>query len=61
MPIYVSWILVSIPNNAGTVFAGPGSRVMSDMVWGRPQGIFPAQIVIPPGESQMLLNLPIPV
>lgn len=50
-----------IPNNAGTVFAGPGSRVMSDVLRGRRQEIFPAQIVIPPGESQMLLNLPIPV
>ncbi|WP_413172952.1 DUF3370 domain-containing protein [Anabaena azotica] len=50
-----------IPNNAGTVFAGPGSRVMSDVLRGRRQEIFPAQIVIPPGESRMLLNLPIPV
>jgi hypothetical protein len=50
-----------IPNNVGTVFAGPGSRVMSDVLRGRRQGIFPAQIVIPPGESHMLLNLPIPV
>ncbi|MBD2296124.1 DUF3370 domain-containing protein [Anabaena sphaerica FACHB-251] len=50
-----------IPNDSGTVFAGPGSRVMSDVLRGRRQNIFPAQIVIPPGESQMLLNLPIPV
>ncbi|WP_016953226.1 DUF3370 domain-containing protein [Anabaena sp. PCC 7108] len=50
-----------LPNNAGTVFAGPGSRVMSDVLRGRRQAIFPAQIVIPPGASQMLLNLPIPV
>lgn len=50
-----------IPNDAGNVFAGPGSRVMSDILRGRRQNIFPAQIVIPPGESQMLLNLPIPV
>ncbi|MFM2063647.1 MAG: hypothetical protein RLZZ507_3318 [Cyanobacteriota bacterium] len=50
-----------IPNDSGLVFAGPGSRVMSDILRGRRQNIFPAQIVIPPGESQMLLNLPIPV
>ena len=48
-------------NILGTVFAGPGDRVMSDMLRGRRQNIFPAQIVIPPGQSQMLLNLPIPV
>ncbi|TAE58480.1 MAG: DUF3370 domain-containing protein [Nostocales cyanobacterium] len=50
-----------IPNDSGLVFAGPGSRVMSDILRGRRQNIFPAKIVIPPGESQMLLNLPIPV
>ncbi len=50
-----------IPNDAGNVFSGPGSRVMSDILRGRRQNIFPAQIVLPPGESQMLLNLPIPV
>ena len=50
-----------IPNDLGTVFAGPGSRVMSDILRGQRQDIFPPQIIIPPGESQMLLNLPIPV
>ncbi|QLE58773.1 DUF3370 domain-containing protein [Nostoc sp. TCL26-01] len=48
-------------NNLGNVFAGPGDRVMSDILRGRRQNIFPAQIVIPPGQSQMLLNQPIPV
>ncbi|QSJ18822.1 DUF3370 domain-containing protein [Nostoc sp. UHCC 0702] len=48
-------------NILGTVFAGPGDRVMSDVLRGRRQNIFPAQIVIPAGQSQMLLNLPIPV
>jgi hypothetical protein len=50
-----------IPNDLGTVFSGPGSRVMSDILRGKRQDIFPPQIVIPPGKSQMLLNLPIPV
>ncbi len=48
-------------NLLGTVFAGPGDRVMNDILRGRRQDIFPAQIVIPPGQSQMLLNAPIPV
>ncbi|MFM7406503.1 MAG: DUF3370 domain-containing protein [Cuspidothrix sp.] len=50
-----------VANDLGTVFSGPGSRAMSDILRGRRQDIFPPQIVIPPGESQMLLNLPIPV
>ncbi|MDJ0736863.1 MAG: DUF3370 domain-containing protein [Nostocaceae cyanobacterium] len=45
----------------GTVFAGPGDRVMGDILRGRRRDIFPPQMVIPPGESQMLLNAPIPV
>ncbi|OKH12582.1 hypothetical protein NIES592_17200 [Fischerella major NIES-592] len=48
-------------NLLGNVFAGPGDRVMNDVLRGRRQKIFPAQIVIPPGQSQMLLNAPIPV
>jgi Protein of unknown function (DUF3370) len=48
-------------NLLGTVFAGPGSRVTNDVLRRQRQNIFPAQIVIPPGESQMLLNAPIPV
>jgi len=54
LPAYVN-------NPVGTVFAGPGSRAMLDILRrNRPEG-FPAQIVIPPGQSRMLLNLPIPV
>jgi len=50
-----------VDNPLGTVFAGPGSRAMLDILRrNRPEG-FPAQIVIPPGQSRMLLNLPIPV
>ncbi len=48
-------------NNSGMVFAGPGDRVTGDILRGQRQAIFPNQIVIPPGQSQMLLNLPIPV
>ncbi|MFW9259370.1 DUF3370 domain-containing protein [Nostoc sp. CALU 546] len=48
-------------NLLGKIFAGPGDRVMSDVLRGKRQEIFPAQIEIPSGQSQMLLNLPIPV
>jgi Protein of unknown function (DUF3370) len=50
-----------LENPAGKIFAGPGDRVMNDILRGIRQADFPAQIVIPPGESRMLLNLPIPV
>jgi hypothetical protein len=43
------------------VFAGPGSRAMGDILQGRRQNIFPASITIAPGESEMLLNAPIPI
>ncbi|MBN3957740.1 DUF3370 domain-containing protein [Nostoc sp. NMS8] len=48
-------------NFLGKVFAGPGDRVMSDVLRGVRQEIFPAQIEIPAKQSRMLLNLPIPV
>ena len=48
-------------NPTGSVYAGPGDRAMSDVLRGKRQANFPAQLVIPPGESRMLLNLPIPV
>lgn len=44
----------------GQVFAGPGSRVVNDVLRGRRQGSLPRQIVIPPGEVRLLMNLPIP-
>lgn len=45
----------------GTVYAGPGSRVMNDLLRGRRQGALPREIILQPGENQMLMNLPIPV
>lgn len=50
-----------VENPQGSVYAGPGSRVMSDVLRGQRQDGFPAQIEIPPGASRMLMNLPIPV
>lgn len=49
-------------NPRGDVFAGPGSRVMSDVLRNRRQEeLFPAQVTIPPGQYRLLLNAPIPV
>ncbi|AFZ20176.1 DUF3370 domain-containing protein [Allocoleopsis franciscana] len=50
-----------VENPTGTVYAGPGSRVMNDILRGQRQVEFPSQLVIPPKQSRMLLNLPIPV
>jgi hypothetical protein len=50
-----------VENDRNDVYAGPGGRVMSDILRGSHQDSFPPQIEIPPGESRMLLNLPIPV
>ncbi len=50
-----------VENPRGTVYAGPGSRAMNDILRGQRDETFPAQIVIPPGESRMVMNLPIPV
>ncbi|NEQ15323.1 MAG: DUF3370 family protein, partial [Moorea sp. SIO3E2] len=50
-----------VDNSAGRVYAGPGSRVMSDILRGGRQDGFPAQLVIQAQQSRMLLNLPIPV
>jgi hypothetical protein len=48
-----------VANPLGTVFAGPGSRVMNDVLRGQRQITMPARIVIPPRRSQMLMNVPI--
>ncbi len=45
----------------GMVYAGPGSRVMGELLRRDRQDIFPPHLVIPGGQSQMLVNLPIPV
>ena len=49
-----------VNNPLGNVYAGPGSRVTTDILRGRRQGNLPAFIIIPSGQSQMLMNLPIP-
>ncbi len=44
----------------GKVFAGPGSRAMNDILRGRRQGNWLPVMAVPPGQSRMLMNLPIP-
>ncbi|MCP2730895.1 DUF3370 domain-containing protein [Limnofasciculus baicalensis] len=51
--------IVDNPNS--TIYSGPGDRAMNDILRGYRQADFPPQLVIPAGESRMLLNLPIPV
>ena len=50
----------SIEDPIGTVYSGPGSRVTNDLLRGRRQGWLPVIMTLAPGESRMLLNLPIP-
>ncbi|MDZ8079790.1 MAG: DUF3370 domain-containing protein [Nostoc sp. DcaGUA01] len=50
-----------IENNDGKAYSGPGARAVADVLRGVRQADFPAQLVIPPGQSRMLLNHPIPV
>ncbi|MEH2202158.1 DUF3370 domain-containing protein [Nostoc sp.] len=48
-------------NNSGNIYAGPGDRVMNDVLRGKRQLGWPAQLLIPPKQSRMLMNHPIPV
>ncbi len=50
----------SVEDPVGNVYSGPGSRVMSDLLRGRRSGWLPVIMTLAPGESRMLLNLPIP-
>ncbi|MBD1821154.1 DUF3370 domain-containing protein [Cyanobacteria bacterium FACHB-DQ100] len=49
-----------VEDPVGTVFAGPGSRVVGDILRGRRQTNLPTAMIIPPKQAQMLMNLPIP-
>lgn len=48
-------------NSSGTVYSGPGSRTMNDILRGLRQQNWPQKVVIGPRRSVMLMNLPIPV
>jgi hypothetical protein len=45
----------------GNIYAGPGSRVMGEILRGWHQEQFPVMVRIAPGQTRLLLNLPIPV
>ena len=48
-------------NPNGEIYSGAGIRAVDNVLRGRRQQDFPEQLVIPPGESRMLMNHPIPV
>jgi len=48
-----------VDNPLGTVYSGPGSRVMDRILRGAHQTDFPSQIEIPPQESRLVFSLPI--
>ncbi|NJN88668.1 MAG: DUF3370 family protein, partial [Leptolyngbyaceae cyanobacterium SL_7_1] len=50
-----------VANPMGTVFAGPGSRTMDDILRGQRQLGWPDLVIIPPRSTQLLVNLPIPL
>ena len=50
-----------VENNTGSVYAGPGSRVGSEVLRGFRQNGFPAKITIEPNGYTLILNQDIPV
>ncbi len=48
-------------NLLGNIYAGPGDRVMNEVLRGKRQQEWSPQLVIPPKQSRMLMNHPIPV
>jgi hypothetical protein len=54
LPAYVA-------NPMGNVFAGPGSRTTNDVLRGQRQAHWPTQVIIPPGGTYLLANVPIPL
>ncbi|BFM40830.1 DUF3370 domain-containing protein [Synechocystis sp. LKSZ1] len=50
-----------VENPDGQFFSGPGSRVMDRVLRGQRQALYPAELIIPPGQAQMLVNNPLPV
>lgn len=50
-----------VENPNGDVYSGHGDRAVNDVIRGKRQADFPAQLVIPPGQSRLLMNHPIPV
>jgi hypothetical protein len=50
-----------VENPENTTYSGPGNRAVLDVLQGKRHADFPAKLVIPPGQSRMLMNLPTPV
>lgn len=50
-----------VANPLGTVFSGPGSRTMNDVLRGQRQPHLPATLTIRPRQLELLLNVPIPL
>ncbi len=50
-----------VEDPTGRTFAGPGSRVVGDVLRGVRQSSLPSRLMIPPGHNTMLLNMPIPL
>ncbi|MEO1521864.1 MAG: DUF3370 domain-containing protein [Cyanobacteria bacterium J06633_2] len=50
-----------VANPLGTVFSGPGSRTVNDVLRGQRHSYLPNSVVIPPRRPVMLLNVPIPL
>ena len=50
-----------VENNTGSIYAGPGSRVGSEVLRGFRQNGFPAKIAIEPNGYALILNQDIPV
>lgn len=50
-----------VSNPSGRVFAGPGSRTVTDILQGRHQSQWPEQITVPPRQAYLLMNAPIPL
>ncbi|MEB3210657.1 MAG: DUF3370 domain-containing protein [Leptolyngbyaceae bacterium] len=50
-----------VANPLGTVYSGPGSRTVNDVLRGQRHSYLPESVVIPPRQPVMLLNVPIPL
>lgn len=50
-----------VEDPSGTVYAGPGDRVMSDFLRGKSQPGWIGRFILRPGQGKMVMNLPIPV
>jgi hypothetical protein len=50
-----------VEDPGGRTFAGPGSRVVGDVLRGWRQASMPTRLVVPAGRNTMLMSMPIPL